>query len=222
VNGREETWRLEWRSKPAEICSPEEEEWYTCPCDGFEFGESGQLDLVRLVKGREIDRLSLSPLFTDIPGPKWDGVAALPHWPRLESDLSHPEAFSTPGFAARIRKRNPVKIMRFGDYDHDGQATEFVLQVGASACGFRRCIVVGVGRGNDGLHAFCTAEQVDEPLGLRSRGDWEIVRKAARSIALIQLSCGDHGSETEETVHISWDARGLHATVSEKRCSPLG
>src|SRR5258706_785750 len=68
VNGVSEVWRLEWLHPPGLICAPDDPVWFTCPCHGFEFGEEGELDLVRLRSSREVERLHLTPLFrTDGP-----------------------------------------------------------------------------------------------------------------------------------------------------------
>ena len=54
--------------------------------------------------------------------------------------------------------------MPLGDYDRDGRATEFVLQVDAGPCGHDTSLVVGISRDTPRLHAFGTAESPDEPL----------------------------------------------------------
>ena len=66
VDGAREQWRLVWKGKPQPACAPDdglEDGWLTCPCDGFAFGEQGDLDLVRLAGTSPEDRLSLTPLF---------------------------------------------------------------------------------------------------------------------------------------------------------------
>jgi hypothetical protein len=45
---------------------------------------------------------------------------------------------------AEIAKRPPVQLMYFGDYDHDGAATEFYLQTDAVPCGKSYGVVIGV------------------------------------------------------------------------------
>jgi len=76
VNGVTETWRLQWKGAPHPECDASEAGAITCPCYGFAFGESGDLDVVRLRAGIEIDRLPINPLvagslFRNISG---DGV----------------------------------------------------------------------------------------------------------------------------------------------------
>ena len=65
VNGVPEVWRLQWKSPPEVAdCGPEDPSGaMTCPCSGFAYGESGQMDLIRIRDGGEIDHLELTPLF---------------------------------------------------------------------------------------------------------------------------------------------------------------
>lgn len=52
VDSTRERWQLVWRTRPQPACSPRDEGWARCPCNGFAFGEIGQLDLVRKVIDR--------------------------------------------------------------------------------------------------------------------------------------------------------------------------
>ena len=61
VDSKIEHWRLEWRTEPQLACDPNDEDWYTCPCHGFAYGEKGELDLVRQIPGLPDERLSLTP-----------------------------------------------------------------------------------------------------------------------------------------------------------------
>ena len=65
VNGVMETWQLRWKSPPKPVCESNEEA-AACPCMGFAFGESGELDLVRRRNNVEIDRLELTPFFGEV------------------------------------------------------------------------------------------------------------------------------------------------------------
>jgi hypothetical protein len=218
VGGVEETWRLEWRTKPAPACGPERGEtgdWTTCPCAGFEFGESGELDLVRTRPDAPDERLPLALLFADgeapVPG------AVLPRWPLQKGDE---KAAASTGFAAAVRKRPPVSILKLADYDHDGQATEFVLQVSAGPCGHRPSILVGLDPRGNNLRAFTAVEDPASPLVLECPSDWEKVRQARGRVSLVRYGCGDHGTEVEESVTVWTDAKGLHARRSTKACPP--
>ncbi len=103
--------------------------WFTCPCEGFAFGEGGIVDLVRLRNGAEVDRLALAPLFTgDF---SWEpGEAVLQRWPVEKKDGTQHSA----AFRVRVHARSIVRIVQLGDFDHDGKAAEFFLQTGAGPC----------------------------------------------------------------------------------------
>lgn len=82
VDGVTETWQLVWQGSPQRSgCS---EHWMaiTCPCFGFAYSESGDVDVVRLRAGIEVDRLHVTPLFTETIG----GGVMLQRWPMKESD----------------------------------------------------------------------------------------------------------------------------------------
>src|SRR5438309_666465 len=65
VSGVHEIWRLQWKEPPQPECDTSGGIWVVCGCNGFAFGERGELDLVRIRDGQEYDRLALSPLFVD-------------------------------------------------------------------------------------------------------------------------------------------------------------
>ena len=86
VNGNSEVWRLEWKSTPKPICSLEDVlSASTCPCSGFTYGESGQLDLVRSTKVRETERLELTSFFEEVFADQ--GGAILQRWEHQEKDF---------------------------------------------------------------------------------------------------------------------------------------
>src|SRR5689334_18728222 len=132
VNGVTETWQLRWAKEPASYCGPEEVlAAITCPCWGFAYGETGTLLLVRLRGKTEIERMKLDPLYHT-----WNSRnaslllsgtsgAALPHWPMKDSDADR-ESNGDRTLVAEIKSRPSLQIMQFADYDHDGQATEFL------------------------------------------------------------------------------------------------
>lgn len=211
VNGIEETWRLVWKHPPRPFCQDET----SCPCEGFSYGEQGHLDLVRLQTGHEIDRLSLGQFFGGGFSPVLKGAAALPRWPALLKDIG---AMESKGFAARIRKRPVTKIMEIGDYDHDGEAAEFVLQVDAGPCGHRTAIVVGVSKKNPRLHAFGTAQHPQDPLGLDPAVWRNLLKSATGHIRAVTIACGDHGIDTEVRMELSAKPAGIAAVSSFYEC----
>jgi len=221
IGNRVEQWRLEWVSQPSEICRPndESEEWLTCPCHGFAFGEEGDLDLVRIFRGKEIERLRLNPFFAQESDwlPESDGKAVLQRWPVLKQDYDI-ETRSTAEFGVMVRQRPLCKIMTLGDYDHDGQATEFVLQVTAGPCGHRPSIVIGISKGNMHLHAFASLEKPGEPLVLEGPSDWEKVRSAKGKVDVLLYGCGDHGGDYEMSLSVWFTKQGIHAVEQGHDC----
>lgn len=95
----------------------------SCACWGFTVAESGPLDLVRSRPNMPDERLALSPLF--VANGKH---AILQRW-KLGAHEPLPDDL---GYLGMFRPA--VTVMTLGDYDHDGRSTEFVLQIGASAC----------------------------------------------------------------------------------------
>ena len=216
VNGVAERWRLEWVGPTKQVCTPDKgwvDEWGLCPCSGFEFAEDGDLELVRIRPGVPEERLDLTPFFGDGDAP--GSGAVLRRWPVEKGD---DDASEQPGFAARVRARAPAPAMVLGDYDHDGRATEFVVQIGAIPCGHHQAIVVGVDARNPRLHAFTSVEEPRSPLVLESRQAWEQFRKSSGYMTIRLWGCGDHGSDEERSVHLRAKKDGIHAKGAVKPC----
>ncbi|NTU91139.1 MAG: hypothetical protein HGA60_04430 [Chlorobiaceae bacterium] len=208
-----EEWRLEWQAPPEPACEPSRDDWYTCPCVGFAFGETGQLDLVRHVQGKPEERLHLSPLFA--LGFYGEAVAQLPKWPVLAGDM---DRMDKPGFADLVKSRPIVRIMELADYDHDGRPTEFLLQIGAGPCGHRQTVVVGVSRSNPKLHAFGTVAHPWTPLVLESPDAWKQLLGSKGKTTVVSWPCGDHGSDEQDEIELVAEAsagiRAFHARYS--------
>jgi hypothetical protein len=220
VDGVEERWRLEWVSPPKPVCSPDDsEEWRTCPCTGFAFGERGNLVLVRKKPGQADERFDLNKLFAEgLDAPAEPGEAVLRRWDVDEKDLDEKNSAN---FASHVRARPNATVMRFGDYDHDGRATEFLLQVGTFPCGKKMCVAVGVSRHTPHLHVFSTVAHPERPLILQD-WQWESLLRATGPIKVISWRCADHGSDTETELELSIKADGIHATNSEYQCDGEG
>jgi hypothetical protein len=220
INGVEETWRLEWAGAPKPVCSPEERDiWSTCPCAGFAFGEKGSLTLVRKRPGQPDERLDLNRLFSgDLDGPADAGEVVLRRWDVHEEDLDHS---GSPGFAARVRARPTAAAMRFGDYDHDGKATEFVFQVGTLPCGKKMSVVIGVSAKNPRLRVFSSTGNPDKPLILQA-SHWEALIGAKSPVKVVDWKCGDHGSDRETELQLSADKNGIHVSRTEYECNQDG
>ncbi len=197
VGGVAETWQLVWKGAPRRAGCSEYSMAITCPCQGFSYSETGELDVVRLRHGREVDRYSVGPIFTESLG----GGVMVQRWAMEKSDSD-----DTP--LPTIQSRPTVQIMRFGDYDHDGGATEFYLQTEALPCGKSYGVAIGVSKRNPRLHAFGTASKPAEPLYLQKR-EWEALRDAKGPVEVLDWLCDDHGAEAETTVRLSWTAAGI-------------
>ncbi len=204
VNGASETWRLEWKTPLKSACGAEDGGWYTCPCSGFAYGEAGGADLVRISNGREIDRLSLTALFDENLS-NIGTLAILPRWEPQDGDI---KLEGTDELLQRVRSRPVVKVMQFGDYDHDGNATEFFLQTGTAPCGKRTGVVVGRVRGSTGLRALGTVLHPNEPLVMK-KDEWEALRDATGPIRVVDWHCGDHGSDTEIELELETGPQGI-------------
>ena len=210
VDGTTETWRLQWASIPTPFCGPSVGGLIGCECTGFAYGEAGQLELVRLRNGNEIERLNLSAFFPT-------KSAAVQRWP---IDLWHNEDFTfsqSKDFSKLVRKRPPVQVMRFGDYDHDGKATEFFLQTEVAPCDKIIGIVIGLSPGNSRLHAFGTSSNPDKPLYLEKR-EWEALRNSSGSFSMVESRCGEQGSKVQTEIELSQSASGIHGVRREYTC----
>jgi hypothetical protein len=212
VNGTPEVWRLQWKSPPKPICGATDENFYTCPCAGFAFGEAGTLDLIRLRQGREVERLALTPLFANND---WsDGLAIVPRWPQMSQDIDNRES---PGFASKVAKRPVVRLMNFGDYDHDGNATEFYFQTHAGPCIHTAGVVIGVSATNPKLHAFGTARNPASALSLQKQ-EWQALLKAQGAVHIVDWNCGDHGSEQQIELLLQATPKGIDIIQETYAC----
>ncbi len=216
--GSTEKWRLQWASAPTRVCDVGGPEWTTCLCAGFAFGEEGELELVRSVGSRPEERLRLSPYFDDQENPGQGGKAVLSRWPHLpEDDARAADPKRKAPSVVEIHSRRPVRILNLHDFDHDGWATEFMLQVGAGPCGHQASILVGISYRAPTLHAFGTAEHPKTPLVLPPRA-WRRLRDEKPPLEVVDVACGDHGSAEESVFFVSADSDGLHATEKTYGC----
>jgi hypothetical protein len=217
VDGATELWRLVWERAPKPACSPEDAGWFTCPCVGFAFGERGQLDLVRINDGREIDHLSLTPFFGHDDFPFDPPEALVRRWASLDGDMkSDPRQL-----ARRLQSRPVVNVMNLADYDHDGRRTEFFLQTGVLPCGKIMGVVIGLSPGNPRLHAFGSALHPGKPLDLQ-KPQWDALRSSAGPIRVMDWSCGDHGSDIETEIELQATSSGIRAVRREFGCTEHG
>jgi hypothetical protein len=211
IDGVTETWRLLWNAAPKPYCGANESDTsLTCPCMGFAYGESGDLYLVRLRNGTEIDRLHLTPLFEE------GEEAVVQRWPKDEErdyKLADHKDFSN-----LVSRRPTVQVMHLDDYDHDGKPTEFYLQTEAVPCGKSVGVVVGLSTSNARLHVFGTASNPSNPLYLQRR-EWQALRDASSGpVNIVDWSCGDHGADTQTEIQLQWSAKGIDGKRREYTC----
>lgn len=209
VNGASEIWQLQWISPPTPYCEPTDTS-LTCPCTGFAYGEAGDLVLMRFRNGSEIDRLHLTPLFTEEP------QAVLQRWPANdETDFKLAERDDFPKL---VSQRQTVQVMHFGDYDHDGSETEFYLQTDAAPCGKSAGVVIGISKSNPRLHVFGTASNPGKPLYL-FKWEWDALRNTASGTTkVMDWRCGDHGADIQTELELHWSAQGISGMRREYTC----
>lgn len=193
IDGKTERWRLVWEGRPRPICGPEDPEMaMTCPCSGFAYGEMGDLTLTRERGGEVIDRLALGPFFEDLPASDSEGLAAMQWRPfelaDVEGELPASRLLPT------IRARPGPKVMQLADYDHDGVASEFLVQVSAGPCGHTAYIALGVSRAKPRLHALGTARFPEAALVMAGSA-WQALLEAPGETRVTVWPCGDHGAE---------------------------
>ena len=124
-------------------------------------------------------------------------------------------------FRKRVLERKPVRILKLADFNHDGWATEFVLQVRNEPCGKRQSVLVGVSPGRSKLHAFGSADHPDRPLILEAEA-WQQLRGAKGTIRFVERPCGDRGSAVRSELLLGADASGIHAVRETYACDRRG
>jgi hypothetical protein len=224
VDGVEEVWQLRWEKPPEPICAADDaESSLTCPCTGFAYGEQGNLTLIRDRPGSPSESLVLGPFFVDPGfGGHSPGASVVQRWqPVYDGDDSDWKHANDKDFAAEVRKRKPTDLMLFADYDHDGRATTFLLQVAAKPCGKRQMILVGISKTDPHLHVFSTSEKPHSPLVLAS-WEWDALLKSNGHTSIIDWNCGDHGSDNEWRAILDAHDGVLHAKFQSFECRAGG
>lgn len=222
VDASKETWMLEWQAAPLPMCGAEDVSTaLSCSCSGFAYGEAGQLILVRLRRGVSREVLDLTPFFKGEASPG-GGIAVLQRWRPVpatahdeDDDWHHGSDFN---FTKRVQARGTVEVMRIGDYNHDGRASEFLLQVGTQPCGRQVMVLVGISRLNSRLHVFASAEAPTVPLEMGPRV-WDAVRASARPARVVEWPCGEQENEVESTITVAV-RRGIFHVRGDTRACP--
>jgi hypothetical protein len=121
-------------------------------------------------------------------------------------------------FVADVRHRAPATIMKLADYDRDGNATEFLIQVGTMPCGKHQFAAVGVTRANPHLHALSSVAHPDAPLIMPGPA-WEALLKSAGPTTITTWTCGDHGSDVSTELVVSAQNGVIRARERTYSCS---
>lgn len=213
IHGLREQWRLEWKGPAKPYCGANELSMaITCPCEGFAYGESGDLYLVRARDGREIERLHLTPLFEE------NGTAVVQRWSK--DDRADFRSSDKEDISEMVSKRPIVQVMHLEDYDHDGNKSEFYLQTESAPCGKSVGVVVGLSTNNPRLHVFGTVANPSKPLYMQRR-EWQALRDASsNAVDVLDWACGDHGADTQTELQLQWSTKGIDGKRREYTCPP--
>jgi hypothetical protein len=205
-----EHWRIQWRDPPFTSCM---EDW-GCPCAPFQHAQHGQADLIRSRSGKPDEAFSLSDIYDDGLDKPARGLseATLPAWPREEHD---DDADDVKAMATTIQSRKMLKLMDLHDYDHDGQATEFILPIGGVGCVFHHYVAVGLSRRNPQLHVLGTARHPDAPLELSHAG-WQTLKRGGGTY--VESSCGNHGSDEQIEIALQANRDGIRGATLIYKC----
>gem|GEM_PF-1143181 len=218
-NGVTETWRLAWTSPPTPYCSSYDE--VTDPAawcrKGLLFSDRGSAELRRERDGAVVDRFSLDPIYAgdDVYGP---GRPAFPRWSLTSAEVG--ALLSAPpgtDFRARFEGRPLARILTLADFNGDGIAAEFVVQIGASPFGGGRAAALVGLRSDRRLGVFGGPLTGSSPVVLTSPDQWLAVR-GGRDARLVQRGCGDHGRDEEEALVLRWEEGELIAVAQTVSC----
>jgi len=222
VGKARETWRLVWNEAPRPFCAVEDAEMsLTCPCSGWAFGETGKLSLVRSRGDREVERLELGHLFGDYDYPidqARTGEAYLPRWPARLRDIGRS---GDPNLVSEVKRRPPVKILRAEDYDRDGVASEFLIQVGTLPCGKHQFAAVGVSKREPRLHAFSSVAHPDRALVMPLNA-WRALLAKGEPKPVVIWECDDHGSDLRSELTVSAHNGRIRAVDRDYACHGTG
>lgn len=225
VDNVEEVWKLQWQSKPEEVCMPKDTNklgdggpggWegpFNCGC-AIGYSERDKiLFLTRERNGKVIDEISV-PSLGEEPDDLLNAPPPLPTWPKDGGDYKRYEKIPQAQFRKEILARQKVEIMDLKDYDHDGWTTEFVMYLGwGGVCGYDHFALIGLTRRNPRLHVFGTVTNPNKPLIMRSKQEWNelLTAKAGEKVRINYWSCGDHGAEEQEVYEFTIGKNGINA-----------
>jgi hypothetical protein len=194
INGVKEQWTLRWEAPPTPYCDIPEDAM-TCPCAGFGYGETGSLSLIRERAGLPREKLLLDPMFSDGTAPSTSSILIKSPYKEVDGGYSGDQ------LKEELAKRRPSTIMDLKDFNHDGLAAEFVLQVAAGPCGHQQGVLLGVDAKGGPIKVFGGAANPGAPLVLEYASWFNFLMK--NSFDSLEFGCGDHGSDDEMVIHLS-------------------
>lgn len=192
VDGVEEVWRVRFTTPPR-LPEPLPED-STCVERYWERFDVRRAVIERVRDGEVVDRL-MNPS----SGLDNDDVVPLAEAVLVPGRVGLPVGQRRLTLAESERLPRPT-VLSIGDYNHDGQATEFVLDMGPLVCGNDYSGVVGLDQRHRRLHVLeWGAPARTFMVGVNI--DWEAVRASA-SGDVITWSCGNHFYDGED--HLRW------------------
>jgi len=223
IDGVEEAWRLEWRCAPSDWANTDTFMWSRTGANGcfIEFGEKGDLDLVRARPTKPEERMSLTRLFN--PFPVTRPIAKLRRW-------SHgAEGFGSPPRWAKVKASPTLSALELSDYDHDGRSTEFLLRIAEGGfphladppmvgwpCEEPDVLLVGVDQHVDKLHVLGTADHPTTPLPSVKLSVWQHILNDPSPLEVQVCSdgygCDPLGGPAIATWYVTFDSKGMHVT----------
>jgi hypothetical protein len=111
--------------------------------------------------------------------------------------------------------------MKLADYDRDGFASEFLVQVGTLPCGKRQFSAVGVTTSNPHLHALSSTAHPDTALTMPLSA-WRALLKSSGPTAITTWPCGDHGADIRRELVVSANGGAIRVEEQEYSCPAEG
>jgi hypothetical protein len=193
ASGRE-TWLLRWKADPEPACFSETAQ-QTARCLLLAGpGESGAIELVRVVGGQDVARMDLTEILGD------PGRAVLPRFPKGVR------------FSARaLAEAKPLRLMVLRDVNQDGLAAEMLLP-GRWRWGERASYLAGFSPTTHRGFAYYA----------RRASDWEAVAQMKDRLEIVTTPCLDHASPSEYFDLFEKGPKGISRTQEQWACDVVG
>jgi hypothetical protein len=206
VDGVMEEWRVRFISPSGAYPSIPPDEW-NCIESFYNHFDRGDAVLERLRDGVVIERIDHLPCAEGSYMPCPYSLLI----PRHAVPYPFDEASAT---AATLEHLPWITWLDIADYNHDGQATEFAVNVGRIACAVQVSLVVGVTRDRPRFHVLRWANG-DTMSNAVDQTWWDDVRDRSRG-EHVSIACGDHGYPGEQRIRWWPTPHGLAYRVIER------